>query len=73
MIISVGDFQAMCSGAAAPRSIPNRASELRPQSELTCSGCGRKTTYHDLLEQIGERAMQQANESLAKLRGSKDE
>jgi hypothetical protein len=73
MIISVGDFQATCPECGGTEFDSVSRSELRPQSELTCCGCGRKTTYHDLLEQIGERAMQQANESLAKLRGRKDD
>jgi hypothetical protein len=72
MIISVGDFQAMCPGCGGTEFDSVSRSELLPQSELACSGCGRKSTYHDLLEQIGERAMKQANESLAKLKGRKD-
>jgi hypothetical protein len=73
MIIGVGDVQAKCPecGGTDFDSVPR--SELRTQSELTCSGCGRKSIYYDLLEQIGEQAMKQANESLAKLRGRKDE
>jgi hypothetical protein len=73
MIIGVGDVEAHCPGCGGVEfaSIPKK--ELRTDTELTCSACGRKSTYHDLLEQIGERAMKQANASLAKLRGRKDE
>lgn len=49
------------------------AEALRAATRLACTKCGRQTLYGDLLEQIGERAMQQANDSLAKLRGKKDE
>ena len=73
MIISVGGLQATCPACGGVEFDAVPRNELRTDSELTCSGCGRKSTYHDLLDQIGELAMKQANESLAKLRGRKDE
>jgi len=73
MIIGVGDVEAQCPACGGVQFDSMPRSELRTDIELTCSACGRKSTYHDLLEQIGERAMKQANESLARLRGRQDE
>jgi hypothetical protein len=35
---------------------------------LRCSQCGAKTSYRDLLNQIGEEAMRRANEALDELK-----
>jgi hypothetical protein len=35
---------------------------------MECSGCGERTAYRELLEQIGEEAIRRANESLAALK-----
>ena len=73
MIISVGGLQATCSGCGGAEFEAMPGNELRTESKLTCTSCGRISIYHDLLEQIGERAMKQANESLAKLKGGSNE
>ena len=38
---------------------------------MACSSCGQRTTYRELLEQIGEEAMKRANEALAALKKKK--
>jgi hypothetical protein len=35
---------------------------------MACAGCGERTTYRELLEQIGEEAIQRANEAIANLK-----
>jgi hypothetical protein len=37
-------------------------------SELRCIGCGAKTRYLTLLDQIGEEAMRRANEAIEELK-----
>jgi hypothetical protein len=73
MKLSVGHIEAQCPGCGgADFDIPEAAA-LTSDSVLACASCGRQNRYGDLLNQIGEQAMKQANESLAKLRGKKDE
>jgi hypothetical protein len=73
MIIKLGEIQARCPACSGVEFDGPPQSELRTDSELACSGCGSKSNYHDLLEQIGEQAMKQANEALARLKGRKND
>jgi hypothetical protein len=41
---------------------------LRLPSELECTGCGAKTRYLALLDQIGEEAMRRANHAIEELK-----
>ena len=72
MIVSIGDIVAHCPGCGAAEfdALPHEA--LRKDSVLRCSGCGRETAYVDLLEQIGQRAMDRANEAWTRLKGEKE-
>ena len=72
MIVSVGEMRARCPACGAKKFEDVTANPLRSDTELRCTKCGRKALYGELLEQIGERAMKQASDSLAKLRGKKD-
>jgi hypothetical protein len=73
MKLSVGHIEAQCLACGgADFDMPEMPS-LSRDSVFTCAKCGRQNGYDDLLNQIGEQAMKQANESLAKLRGKKDE
>jgi hypothetical protein len=41
---------------------------LHLPSELECTGCGSKTRYLALLDQIGEEAMRRANHAIEELK-----
>jgi hypothetical protein len=73
MIVSIGDIRAHCPGCGRVEFDERSRAELVLDAELRCTACGRKTSYRDLLDQIGEQAINQANESLSRLRGKKDE
>ena len=73
MIVGIGDIRGRCEGCGGTQFDEVAADALRSDTELRCTKCGRKTLYGELLEQIGEQAMKQASDSLAKLRGKKDE
>lgn len=68
MIVSVGEVAARCRGCGGSDFIPTQAGELHLESAFTCSGCGRSSSYLDLLDSIGEEAMRRANESLDELK-----
>jgi len=67
MKLAVGQIEARCPGCGAS-DFNLRGAELEMHSELFCVACGKATPYQALLNEIGEQAMQQANEALAKLR-----
>jgi len=73
MIVGVGEIRARCESCGGKEFEDVAPDALRVGTQLKCTKCGRRTLYGDLLEQIGERAMKQASDSLAKLRGKKDE
>jgi hypothetical protein len=68
MLVSVGDINARCKGCSGTDFKILKPGTLRLTSLMTCTACDRVTTYLDLLDDIGEQAMQRANESLAKLK-----
>lgn len=72
MKLGVGHIEARCPGCAA-RDFDIAGGKLEMQSELICVACGKSTPYQALLNQIGEQAMKQANEALAKLRNTKND
>jgi hypothetical protein len=72
MKLTVGQIEARCA-ACAGREFEVRGGPLAIQSELFCLGCGVGTHYETLVNQIGEQAMKQANEALAKLRSTKND
>ena len=71
--MSIRGIQARCPGCGGASFHPRGSGELHAQSELACTGCGLKSSYEDLLEQIGQQAMQQANDAIARLKGKKGE
>ena len=73
MIISVGEIRARCAGCGGVEFDEVADDALRSGTELRCTNCGRQTLYGELLEQIGEQAMKQASDALAKLRGKRHE
>ena len=68
MIVSVGDISARCKGCEGRDFRAADSEAVRLTTRMTCAGCGRVTTYRELLESIGEEAMQRANDALEKLR-----
>ena len=72
MKLAVGQIEARCPGCGASDFHPG-GGKLEMQSELLCVACGKATPYQALLNQIGEQAMKQANEALAKLRKTKND
>ncbi|HEX9489994.1 MAG TPA: hypothetical protein VF930_06900 [Stellaceae bacterium] len=68
MLVSVGDISARCKSCGGIDFKVLSAGALHLSSALVCTHCGRETTYLDLLDSIGEEAMRQANEAVAKLK-----
>jgi hypothetical protein len=73
MIVSIGEIQAHCPGCGGVEFDERSRAQLVLDAQLRCTACGRKALYRELLDQIGEQAIKQANESLSRLRGKKDE
>lgn len=71
MIVSVRDIVARCRNCGGSDFDPLPGGELRLTTALACTSCGEKTSYRELLEQIGEEAMKRANEAIAKLKKRK--
>jgi len=69
--LSVGHIEARCPGCGS-HEFEVKGGPLAIQSELFCLGCGVATPYEALVNQIGEQAMKQANEALAKLGNRKN-
>lgn len=72
MKLAVGEIEARCPGCGA-KEFEAPGQPLGSRSELLCLACGKSTTYETLVTQIGEQAMKQANEALAKLRNRKND
>ena len=68
MIVSIGELSARCAGCGGKDFEVADAGALRLTSRMACTACGRRTTYRELLESIGEEAMRRANEALERLR-----
>ena len=60
--------EARCKGCGGTDFKVVKPGALRFTSLMACTACDRVTTYLDLLDDIGEQAMDRANESLAKLK-----
>ena len=71
MIVGVGDIAAACVECAGGEFEPLSAAPLRLASTLKCSGCGARYTYLQLIDQIGEEAMRQANKAVDELQKKK--
>lgn len=68
MLVAVRDIAARCRKCGKTDFKPLAAGELRLSTALACTGCGERTTYRDLLEQIGEEAIKRANDAIARLK-----
>jgi hypothetical protein len=68
VLVSVGDINARCKDCGGTDFKVVKPGTLRLTSLMACTACDRVTTYLDLLDDIGEQAMQRANESLTKLK-----
>lgn len=68
MIVQIHDITAACRHCGGTNFQPLTAGRLRLPSELRCIGCGAKTRYLTLLDQIGEEAMRRANEAIEELK-----
>jgi hypothetical protein len=71
MIVAVRDIAARCRKCSNSDFRPLSGGDLRLATAMACTHCGQKTTYRDLLEQIGEEAMKRANEAIARLKRPK--
>jgi hypothetical protein len=68
MIVRIHDITATCRHCGGTNFQPLTAGPLRLPSELRCIGCGVKTRYLTLLDQIGEEAMRRANQAIEDLK-----
>ena len=68
MLVSIGDITAACGRCGGTEFEPLAGGALRLSSELKCAGCGARTRYLALLDQIGEEAMRRANKAIDELR-----
>jgi hypothetical protein len=68
MIVRIHDIVAVCPRCGADDFEQTSSPPLRLPSELQCTGCGAKTRYLALLDQIGEEAIRRANEAIENLK-----
>ena len=68
MLVAVRDIAARCRKCGKTDFKPLAAGELRLTTAMSCTGCGDRTTYRELLEQIGEEAIKRANDAIARLK-----
>lgn len=68
MLVAVRDIAARCRKCGKTDFKPLAAGELRLTTAMSCTGCGERTTYRELLEQIGEEAIKRANDAIARLK-----
>ncbi|HEX7052345.1 MAG TPA: hypothetical protein VF211_00245 [Burkholderiales bacterium] len=68
MLVAVRDIAARCRKCGNTDFRPLGPGELRLGSAMACTSCGERTTYRDLLEQIGEEAIRRANEAIDRLK-----
>jgi hypothetical protein len=71
MRITIGDITARCEGCGGGEFDLLSPGALRLTSELRCRGCGARSKYLALLDQIGEEAMRRANEAIDELKKKK--
>jgi hypothetical protein len=69
MLVAVRDIAARCRKCGKTDFEPILPGALRLTTPMACTGCGERTTYRDLLEQIGEEAIRRANDAIARLKG----
>ena len=68
MLVAVRDIAARCRNCGKTDFKPPAAGDLRLTTLLACTSCGERSTYRELLEQIGEEAIRRANEAIARLK-----
>ena len=68
MKIQIHDIVAECPRCNGREFEVLTPGALRLPSELQCTGCGAKTRYLALLDQIGEEAMRRANRAIDQLK-----
>ncbi len=68
MKVQIHDIVAECPRCNGREFEPLTPGPLQLPSELRCSGCGAKTRYLALLDQIGEEAMRRANRAIEELK-----
>jgi hypothetical protein len=69
MLVAVRDIAARCRKCGETDFKPLVPGALRLATTMACAGCGERTTYRELLEQIGEEAIRRANDAIARLKG----
>ncbi len=69
MLVAVRDIAARCRRCGKTDFRPLAPGALRLTTAMTCTGCGERATYRELLEQIGEEAIKRANDAIARLKG----
>lgn len=68
MKVQIHDIVAECPRCNSREFEVLTPGALRLPSELRCAGCGAKTRYLALLDQIGEEAMRRANRAIEDLK-----
>jgi hypothetical protein len=66
--VSVRDVTAKCPACAGTEFESLLGEALRLTTLLQCSNCSAKSTYRELLDQIGEEAMRRANRAIEELK-----
>jgi hypothetical protein len=69
MLVAVRDIAARCRKCGKTDFKPIVPGTPRLTTPMACTGCGERTTYRELLEQIGEEAIKRANDAIARLKG----
>lgn len=69
MLVAVRDIAARCRKCGKTDFRPLVPGPLRLTTPMACTGCDERTTYRELLEQIGEEAIRRANDAIERLKG----
>jgi hypothetical protein len=68
MKVRVRNIEASCTCGAREFRPPPHLPPYRAGEQLRCTGCGRTTSYGELLDRIGEEAISRANHALESLK-----
>jgi hypothetical protein len=71
MIVAVRDITAHCTKCGKTDFRVLARGELRLTTAMACNACDARTTYRELLEQIGEEAIKRANAAIEALKKKK--
>jgi hypothetical protein len=68
MKVRIRNIEASCACGSGDFGVPPHSPPYHADEALVCAACGRKTRYDELLDQIGEEAINQSDRALESLK-----